>query len=227
MGGPCRLRGDATQTADGRTVYKLTSGPACTDNFQVMPFSFAGVEWHSCEQAYQALKFLSARSQGAIQKIIPQSGERDTIHGMRAWSEGQRLADERPDWNAVKVEVMLRVNRAKYAQHPHLQEQLLSTGAVEIVGGPSTSWRLRSGESVSWSKWNGLIQMRIRAELRSAREPSGCKAELCRFIELFESYSAAEGGPQIQIPGDRDLPRDECESQRAPCTDDTHLPAHL
>lgn len=203
MGGPCRLKGAAEQTADGRSVHKLTSAPACTDNFQVRPFAFAGAQWHSCEQAYQAHKFVSARSRGRIQQIVPKDGETDSAHGMRAWSAGQQLADVRPDWNAVKVEVMLRVNRAKYAQHHQLQEELLSTGAAPIVGAPSTSWRMRSGELTNWSHWNGLIQMRIRAELRDRATggSSEAQAELRLLTELLDSYCASEGGPQLEIPG--------------------------
>jgi hypothetical protein len=30
-----------------------TAAPACTDNFQVMTFTFDGKEWQSCEQCYQ------------------------------------------------------------------------------------------------------------------------------------------------------------------------------
>jgi len=208
MGGPCRMQGKPEQTADGRTVSKLTSAPACTDNFQVLPFLFAGAEWHSCEQAYQAHKFVSTTSRGRIQKIVPKNGETDSAHGMRAWSQGQSLCDVRPDWNAVKVEVMLRVNRAKYAQHEQLQEQLLSTGASPIVGGPSTSWRLRDGSEVNWSHWNGLIQMRIRAELRASRAGSSddqSDNELLRLVEAFESYCVGEGGPLMEIPGSIDF----------------------
>jgi hypothetical protein len=40
MGGPCVLESGA-------------DAPACTDNFQVMPFTFNGQEWQSCEQCYQ------------------------------------------------------------------------------------------------------------------------------------------------------------------------------
>ena len=37
--------------------------------------------------------------------------------------------------------------------NPDLQKDLLETGDLEILGGAST-WQ--------WSKWNGLIQMKIR-----------------------------------------------------------------
>jgi hypothetical protein len=38
MGGPCKLQSGAV-------------APACTDNFQVMPFTFEGKEWQSWSSA--------------------------------------------------------------------------------------------------------------------------------------------------------------------------------
>ena len=56
-------------------------------------------------------------------------------------------------WDNLKVEMMFLVNAAKYNSNPDLQKDLLETGDLEITGGAST-WQ--------WSKWNGLIQMKIR-----------------------------------------------------------------
>lgn len=184
----------------------MVQAPACTDNFQVAPFIFDGVEWHSCEQCYQAMKFVTAESRELIRRIAPWHNEADRAHGMRAWHEGQRLNDVRVDWNAAKVEVMLRVNRAKYAQHADLRRELLATGEAKIVGSPSTSWKLRDGTTVNWSSWNGLIQMRIRAELSLAAEESdkatvdGAHKTLRDLGELFKRYMASEGGLESPIP---------------------------
>ena len=57
------------------------------------------------------------------------------------------------EWENLKVEIMFLVNAAKYNSNPDLQKELLETGDLEIRGGAST-WQ--------WSKWNGLIQMKIR-----------------------------------------------------------------
>ena len=206
MGGPCRLRATAEVLPDGRTVHRLISAPACTDNFQIAPFNFDGTEWQSCEQCYQAMKFVSPESRDCIRRIIQWPEETDRAHGMRSWHEGQRLSDVREDWNAVKVEVMLRVNRAKYAQNPQLQRELVATGTAKIVGSPSTSWKLQDGTTVNWSHWNGLIQMRIRAELSlasAARGPHpriGARETLREIAELFDRYMSSEGGQKMPIP---------------------------
>lgn len=197
MGGPCRLK----------TPGRLGAvAPASTDNFQVRPFIFDGVEWQSCEQAYQAYKFADAARREQIRRIKPNVNESDSTHGMRCWSEGQH-GRVRPDWDAVKVEVMLRVNRAKYMQHGDLQEALLSTGDVPIVGAPSTSWSLPDGSTVNWSAWNGKIQLLIREELRESNSPvrTALAAEFAEYMRRF-------GGPQLPLPGTSE----ESDAQQQP-----------
>lgn len=95
--------------------------------------------------------------------------------GLEAWSLGQRFRDVRPDWDAVKVDVMYEAVKAKYDQYPKAKAMLLSTGSFEIKGGPST-WE--------WPLWNGLIQMRIREEYKAPAE---------RVPGLLESIVAQMG----------------------------------
>ena len=75
------------------------------------------------------------------------------MYGNRVWRLGQRLTGVILEWEQKKVEIMFLVNAAKYNSNPDLQKELLETGGREITGSPST-WQ--------WSKWNGLIQMKIR-----------------------------------------------------------------
>lgn len=169
MGGPCFV-----VNSSGKV-----HGPPSTDNFQIRRFSHGGVTYWSCEQAYQALKFgLGSRTHNMIAAIAPCAEEADSEHGLNCWSAGQ-AGQTRPGWESVKVYVMLEVNRAKYAQHEDLRAQLLSTGEAELQGGPSTSWRSPDGKHHNWSRWNGIIQMVIREELRpeGERRP-GALAEL-------------------------------------------------
>merc|ERR1711953_218020 len=49
MGGPCLLSGPG--------AARKVLGPACTDNFQIVAFTFQGRSWHSVEQCYQAMKY--------------------------------------------------------------------------------------------------------------------------------------------------------------------------
>uniref|UniRef100_A0A7S1F550 NADAR domain-containing protein n=1 Tax=Noctiluca scintillans TaxID=2966 RepID=A0A7S1F550_NOCSC len=193
MGGPCRLK----------VPGKLGSrAPPCTDNFQLVKFMFDGKEWHSVEQCYQAYKFAEVSIQDKLRKTLPYADEKASGHGMRVWSQGQRYANVRKDWDAVKVEVMYLANRAKYAQNPDFQEELLSTGCVEIDGAPSTSWTTKTGQSVNWSLFNGLIQSRLREELRPVEEQDTALIE--SITNRFRDYCEGEGGVQLPLPGHED-----------------------
>ncbi len=117
--------------------------------------------------------------------------ESDSSFGMRCWSEGQRGSSNefRKDWDAVKVGVMLAVNEAKYTQNADLARDLLATGTATIVGASSTSWSFK-GVDHDWARWNGLIQMRLREELR----PPEARAQgvLEGLIAHFDAYLDSE-----------------------------------
>lgn len=110
MGGPCRLilKKEATTEKEAGCclpgpLFRATAAPPCTDNFQVRPFVFDGMEWHSVEQCYQAMKFVSPGAREKVHLVKPFPGESDHAHGMRVWRAGQQ-GTVRPDWDAVKVE---------------------------------------------------------------------------------------------------------------------------
>ena len=107
----------------------------CTDNFQVRPFEFLGVQYWSCEQAYQALRHPPGKDYDVVCAVKPFAGETDKSHGMRAYSKGHQGTD-RADWNEVKLSLMLELNRAKYDQHADLREDLLATVSARIIGPP-------------------------------------------------------------------------------------------
>lgn len=194
MGGPCLVK----TPPDSSWVR----GPSCTDNFQLRKFVFDGTEYWSCEHAYQSHKFNPGPSRAALSAIAPHAGEKDSGHGMRVWSAGQRFLDVRPDWDAAKVRVMLDVNRAKYAQHADLRAQLAATGDTEFKGGPSTGWTFR-GISHNWSRWNGVIQTIIREEIRESVDPGAAvddamrarrRAVLEQNLALIDSFFSSPEG---------------------------------
>jgi len=230
MGGPCRIMlpttsstytkelaapwGQRALRSTGHTLWKAggnrhtkMTGPAATDNFQVRPFHYNNLEYLSVEQAYQALKSVSCdidpRSCSRHEKIrllFPRLGENDSSHGMRCWSLGQ-VGPTRPDWNHVKVDLMYKLNRAKYydPRNISLKQDLLATGSAEMTGGPSTIWK-HYGRVHKWSFWNGIIQMRIREELRADRTPTPLKESSStaynpvrheRLIKMFDAYNTA------------------------------------
>merc|ERR1712232_127717 len=108
-----------------------------------------------------AMKFADLAMQEKIRAAKQEQRESDSAHGMRVWSMGQERSTLRPDWEAVKVAIMYRANRAKYAQYEDLHAELLNTGTVAMDGASSTA---------DWQHWNGRIQTRIREELRTPAE---------------------------------------------------------
>ena len=96
---------------------------------------FDGATYFSCEHAYQAAKFSKgSHTRRLIDAARPLPGESDDVFGNRCWELGQTKVDQRPDWEAAKVKMMLDVNRAKYAQHVALQQSLLSTLPAKLEG---------------------------------------------------------------------------------------------
>ena len=218
MGGPCFLLvGDDSAPATGavdaaRLKFAFDSagrptgaggrrrvrGPPATDNFAVHPFTFDGTLWQSVEQCYQAHKFPDANMREAIRLMVPQPGETDHTHGLRVWQAGAR-GKLREDWDAVKIEIMLRACRSKLAAHEDLREQLLSTGDVPIIGGPSTDWVGASGHH-GWSTWNGKIQELLREELRQDATGAAPSEKLHELTAAFADYMRAEGGAKHPLP---------------------------
>jgi predicted NAD-dependent protein-ADP-ribosyltransferase YbiA (DUF1768 family) len=199
MGGPC-LIDSINDTSNGVVgsqrllhgrYYSLAPPP--TDNFHVVKaqFEFDGARFYNCEQAYQALKFeKGSKNRRILEEMKIHPGEEDEEFGNRCWALGQDKTDRRANWDIIKIKVMLSVNRAKYAQHSELGQDLLSTGRAPLLGNPSTTgWTDHHGQEHSWATWNGLIQNLIREELRSHEEQNKDLIESCmRKIGAY-SYS--------------------------------------
>jgi len=135
--------------ADGAAI-----GPS-TDNFAICTFEIEGVRYHSAEHAYQALKMKSPKDKAKVAACEPKKGENSWDYGMRVWNLGQRLP-KRKDWEQTKVRVMHQANKAKLEQNPILAAELCNTVGVITHRG--------SGDF--WDKWNPILLMLIREELR-------------------------------------------------------------
>ena len=182
MGEPCYFGDD-----------KLTA-PDCTDNFQIVQpmFSAYGYEWHSVEQALQALKFPEGSiGRKHILNCTPDEMEGSASYGMRVWILGQRKPPNSPDWvmrkdwNLEKVKVMYILNLSKYASNESFQRDLVNvTNGHRIIGRLSTNSH-RHGKN--WKFWNENTQTAIRSliikgeDLRvviaSVEEMSGAEVE--------------------------------------------------
>ncbi|CAE7784604.1 ybiA [Symbiodinium sp. CCMP2456] len=112
-----------------------------------------GIVYPSAEHFFQAHKTLEEKQR---QRIASASFEE--VYGL-----GQ-AATLRPDWEAVKLEVMLEAAERKYAQNPKLAKALLATKGEEMTFTPSAGfWGVDAwgcGEN-----WNGRIHAIVRAKM--------------------------------------------------------------
>lgn len=92
-------------------------------------------------------------------------------------AEASRLAVRhrdrmRPDWIAVRDGVMFRAQLAKFAQHPHLGERLLSTGHGLLVHHAHGLRYWADGGDGLGPNMLGCTLMAVREELRRSRHPA-------------------------------------------------------
>ena len=128
-------------------------------NFAPFPVDLDGKWWPTTEHYYQALKFADPKLQAKVRKApkpIAAKSLADTHRG-----------EIRPDWDAVKDEVMYRAVRRKFELHAPLRELLLATGDEDIVEASPNDYYWGVGRDGTGQNKLGRIIERIRAELRS------------------------------------------------------------
>jgi ribA/ribD-fused uncharacterized protein len=128
-------------------------------NFAPFGIDLDGNRWPTTEHYYQAQKSTDAK----LQQDIRQAGK-----PIIAKSLAQKYkAAIRPDWDAVKDDVMYRAVRRKFELHPALRDLLLATGDEEIVETAPTDYYWGVGRDGTGQNRLGKIIERIRAELRT------------------------------------------------------------
>jgi ribA/ribD-fused uncharacterized protein len=128
-------------------------------NFAPFGIDLDGVRWATVENYYQAQKFTDPDLCKKIRKA-----EKPII--------AKELADKhraqiRPDWDAIKDEVMYRAVRRKFELHPELKAMLLATGDEELIEEAPNDIYWGSGRDGTGQNKLGKIIARIRDELRA------------------------------------------------------------
>jgi ribA/ribD-fused uncharacterized protein len=129
-------------------------------NFAPFGIDLDDAWWPTVENYYQAQKFTD-----------PQL--REAIHSADKPIIAKDLADKnkaaiRPDWDAIKDEVMYRAVRCKFASHPELKAMLLASGDEDIIETAPTDTYWGIGSDGTGLNKLGNIIARIREELRAA-----------------------------------------------------------
>jgi ribA/ribD-fused uncharacterized protein len=129
---------------------------AFLSNFYSAPIAFESVLFPTSEHAYQAQKFVSSDMRVAIASINDPSD-------VKRFARSFPIT---PDWEQLRVEVMLNVVRTKFACHRSLGRQLSDTGE-ELLQEDNTWGDSFWGTVGSHGEnWLGRILMHIRAERR-------------------------------------------------------------
>lgn len=118
--------------------------------------TYDGEEYATTEHAFQAAKTLDVRERQEVQEA-PTPGQSKRL--------GRRVT-LRPDWEEIKLDVMLDLVRQKF-QDPELRAKLLATDTRPLIEGNhwgDAFWGICNSEG---SNHLGKILMRVRDEIRS------------------------------------------------------------
>ncbi|SDC07574.1 conserved hypothetical protein, ribA/ribD-fused [Bradyrhizobium brasilense] len=142
-------------------------------NFSAFKLRWKGLDFDTSEAAYHWEKF---PGDDDVDGVITRWDLRESIRWARSAHEAFKTAESyksarRPDWDAIKVDIMRDILRAKAAQHEYVRRKLLATGERELI---EDSWRddfwgwgpNRDGQNMLGKLW-----MQIRGELRD--QPGG------------------------------------------------------
>lgn len=127
-------------------------------NFAAFPIALEGRVWPTSEHYFQAQKFLDESYRESI---------RAEPSPMIAARMGRSRAHPiRPDWEAVKEDVMRAAVRAKFTQHAALRELLRGTGDAVLIEHTKNDAYWGDGGDGSGRNRLGAILMEVRAESR-------------------------------------------------------------
>ena len=141
--------------------YRVSDEYGEFSNFAAFPITLGGKVWPTSEHYFQAQKFAGTEHAEA---------NRQTRSPMIAARMGRdRKKPLRPDWEAVKDNIMREAVRAKFTQHPELTELLLATGDAVLVEHTTNDSYWGDGGDGGGKNMLGRILMQVRDELRGDR----------------------------------------------------------
>jgi ribA/ribD-fused uncharacterized protein len=140
--------------------YSISEEYGCFSNFSPHPVLLDGKAWPTSEHYFQAQKFRGAADEEKIRQA-----KSPMIAARMGRSRARPL---RPDWEAVKDQLMYDVVFAKFSQHADLRDILLGTGDSRIIEHTTNDRYWGDGGDGTGSNKLGEILMRVRESLRAA-----------------------------------------------------------
>jgi len=150
------------------------------------PLIIDEISYKTVEHYFQSKKFSNNPEYSEIIRTVNTPGKAKVLGSQRTsfnykWAQDLKVIIKEhgavldPNWELVKVEVMLKALRAKFTQDIHCRKILLSTGTKYIVENAGTR-DLFWGNGIKDLKdpnkigMLGLLLMQVREELRDTRE---------------------------------------------------------
>jgi ribA/ribD-fused uncharacterized protein len=131
----------------------------CFSNFSAHGFDLDGLYWPTSEHYFQAQKFAGTPHAEAVRQA--RSPKQAAEMGR------ERTRPLRPDWEAVKDDVMRRAVRRKFEMHADIRAVLLGTGDEELIEATSGDYYWGCGTNGTGKNMLGQILMELRAALRA------------------------------------------------------------
>jgi len=151
---------------DNRILYFTRDRAAFRflSHFWPSPIQLDDQNWPTVEHYYQAQKSLDGRYRRAVfEAPTPEKAKRLSV----SWFEGFGT-EPRPDWAAIKVDVMRRADEAKFRQNADLAALLLATGSAELIEDSPWDAFWGTGQDGAGLNWAGRVLMEVRDKLRAA-----------------------------------------------------------
>ncbi len=139
--------------------YKVSEAYGEFSNFSPHPIQLKEKLWSTSEHYFQAQKFSGTEHEEAVRLA------KSPMVAARMGRSRERPL--RPDWEAVKDDIMREALRAKFTQHPQLRSLLLSTGDAEIIEHTANDRYWADGGDGSGKNRLGELLMELRAQLRT------------------------------------------------------------
>lgn len=142
------------QVSDATNIKGFFGPYRWLSNFERCDIEYEGLEYTSAEAAYQASKSLNPKVREKFIDLTPNQAKKLS-----------KSIEIRPDWDSVKLQVMLDVTRIKY-QELRLKSMLLETGTKyleETNYWGDTYWGVCEGAG---SNVLGHILMKVREEIK-------------------------------------------------------------
>jgi hypothetical protein len=130
-------------------------------NFAACPILLKSRLWPTTEHYYQAQKYAGTEREELIRQAPAPLSSKELTRDPRF--------PPRPDWDAVKDQVMREALAAKFTQHDHLRALLLGTGEAVLVEHTANDSYWGDGGDGSGLNRLGTLLMDVRARLRDGR----------------------------------------------------------